>query len=118
MTPSSSLNSGDVTCAANFKKANDRVTHLAYANALGSRSLPLVFINKSVKPRYFKHMDMSSLPVHYSLQNKSWMASNIFDEWFQQPFVASVRNVCSDNGLEKKSLLLLDNAPLYLSLAT
>ena len=54
MTPSSSLSSGGVTRAANFKKVKDHVTLLACANASGSHCLPLVFINKSAKPRCFK----------------------------------------------------------------
>ena len=102
MTPSSSLNSGRVTRAANFKKAKDRVTLLACTNASGSHRLPLVFINKSAKPRCFKNMDMSTLPVHY----------------YSQKFVPSVRRFCSENGLEKKALLLLDNAPSHPSSET
>ena len=118
MTPSHSLNSGATIRAANFKKAKDRITLLACANATGSHRLPLVFINKSAKPRCFKHMDMNNLPVHYYSQKKSWMDCSIFSNWFHQRFVPSVSKFCSENGLEKKALLLLDNAPSHPSSAT
>ena len=118
LTASSSLNSGRATCAANFKKAKHRVTLLACTNASSSHRLPLVFINKSAKPRCFKHMDASSLPVHYYSQKKSWMDCSIFSEWFHQQFVPSVRRFCSENELERKALLLLDNAPSHPSSKT
>ena len=44
-----------------LKKAKDRVTLLGCS---GHHRLPLVFINKSAKPRCFKHMDISTPPVH------------------------------------------------------
>ena len=47
------------------KKSKDRVTLLGCANAFRTCKLILVFINKSCKPCCFKHMDMTSLPVHY-----------------------------------------------------
>ena len=106
----SSLNSGGATRAANFKKAKNHVTLLACTNASGIHCLPLVFINKSAKPRCFKHMDMSTLPVRYYSQKKSWMDNSVFSEWFHQRFVPSVRRFFNENGLEKKALLLLDNA--------
>lgn len=86
MTPSCSLHSGK-SRAANFKKAKDRVTILGCSNASGSYRLPLVLINKSAKPRCFKHMDMKSLPVSYYSQKKSWMNCEIFGKWFHQEFV-------------------------------
>ena len=63
MTPSSSLNVAGKTRAANFKKAKDRVTLLSCTNASGTHRLPLMLINKSQKPRCFKHMDMNNLPA-------------------------------------------------------
>ncbi len=83
MTPSHSLHSGAAR-AANLKKAKDRVTILGCSNASGSYGLPLVLINKSAKPRCFKHMDMTSLPVSYYSQKKSWMNCEIFGQWFHR----------------------------------
>ena len=116
MMPSYSLNSSRVTRASNFKKAKDRVTILGCANASGNHRLPLVFINKSAKPRCFKHTDMTRLPVHYYSQAKSWMDSKIFKDWFHVRFVSSVRKFCGEHGLKKKALLLLDNAPSHPSM--
>ena len=90
MTPSSSLSSGGATRAANFKKAQDCETLLACANTSGIHRLSMVFINKNVKPRCFKHMDISTLPVHYCLQKKSWMDCSIFSEWFLPPAVCDI----------------------------
>ena len=118
LTPSSSLNSTGKTRAANFKKAKDRVTLLACANASGTHRLPLMLINKSQKPRCFKHMDMNNLPVHNYAQNKSWMDCRLFTEWFHERFVPSVRKFCRDKGIEEKALLLVDNAPSHPSSAT
>ena len=94
LTPASSLNAAGRTQTANFKKARDRVTILGCANATGTHRLPITLINKSLKPRCFKHMDMRNLPVHYYAQPKSWMDSRIFSEWFHQRFVPSVRKFC------------------------
>lgn len=62
LTSSSSLNASG-TRARNFKKAKDRVTLLACSNASGTYRLPLVLINKSARPRCFKHTNMDALPV-------------------------------------------------------
>lgn len=101
LTPSFSLNSSGAIRAVNFKKAKDRVTLLGCVNTSGSHCLLLAFVNVSAKPKCFKRMDMSSLPVHYFLQKKLWMDCNIFSGWFQQQFLPSVRRFCSNNGLEK-----------------
>ena len=47
LTPSTSLNAVGKIRAVNFKKAKDKVTLLACANASGTHRLPLMFINKS-----------------------------------------------------------------------
>ena len=114
----SSLNVADKTRAANFKKAKDRMTLLACANASRTHRLPLMFINKSQKPRCFKHMDMNNLPVHYYAQSKSWMNCKLFTDWFHNQFVPSVKRFCRDRGIEEKVLLLIDNAPSHPSSAS
>ncbi len=99
--------------AKNFKKSKDRVTLLACANATGNFKLPLTFIHKSTKPRCFKSIDMSKLPVHYFPQSKAWMNANIFEKWFHSYFVPYVKDYCSQAGIESKGLLLIDNAPSH-----
>jgi len=117
LTPSKSLNSAGKQ-TANFKKAKERVTILGCSNASGTHRLPLMFINKSKKPRCFKHMDMNNLPVHYYAQNKSWMNSSLFSEWYHNRFVPSVQRYCRSSGIEEKALLLLDNAPSHPSISS
>ena len=113
LMPSKSLVDCGEKKAKNFKKSKDRVTLLGCANASGTCRLPLVFISKSAKPRCFKHMDMSSLPVHYVAQKNSWMDAKIFEEWFHKRFVPHVKEFCLKNSITYKVLLLLDNAPAH-----
>ena len=95
----------------NNKKAKDRITLMACANASGTFRLPLMFVNKSIKPRCFKHMDMSSLPLDYFSQDKSWVDRRVLRDWFQNKFMARVKRFCSGKGIPFKILLLLDNVP-------
>ena len=99
--------------AKNFKQSKDRVTLLGCANTSGTCRLPLGFIHKPARPCCFQHMDMGTLPVKdYSLQ-KAWMDPKIFEKWFHDVFVPHVKNFCTDNDIEYKILLLLDNAPSH-----
>ena len=109
--PSKSLCHAREIKPKNNKKAKDRITLMACANMSGTFCLPLMFVNKSMKPRCFKHMDMSSLPVDYFSQNKSWVDRRVFRDWFQNKFMPLVKRFCSGKGIPFKILLLLDNAP-------
>ncbi len=70
LMPSKSLAHSGEKRAANLKKAKERVTLLGCANATGICKLPLAFIHVSKKPRCFKNMDMTKLPVNYFSQKK------------------------------------------------
>ena len=99
--------------AKNFKISKDRVTLLACVNASGTCKFPLVFINKSAKPRCFNHMDISSLPVqHYAAQKKSW---KIFEEWFHKKFVPHVKQFCQIQLITKCCWCLTMLQPTHLS---
>ncbi len=113
LMPSKSLVHSGEKRGANFKKAKERVTLLGCANATGTCKLPLAFIHVSKKPRCFKNMDMTKLPVNYFSQKKAWMTAAIFEEWFHNFFVPYVKKFCSDTGIEYKMLLLVDNAPAH-----
>ncbi len=78
LMPSKSLVHSGEKCAANLKKAKERVTLLGGANATGTCKLPLAFIHVSKKPRCFKNLDMTKLPVNYFSQKKAWMTAAIF----------------------------------------
>ncbi len=66
------------------QKTKELVTLMDSPNASENFQLPLVFINRSKKPRCFKR-------------------------WFYHQFVLSVKKVCSELYIEKKALLLMDN---------
>ena len=51
----------------NMKPSKDGVTD-GYFNASGDFRLPLIFINKSVKPRCLSGINMSALSVHFYSQ--------------------------------------------------
>ena len=118
LMPSKTLVHGGEKQAKNFKKSKDRVTLLAGANATGTCRLPLVFIHSSKKPRCFKNVDMTSLPVHYLSQASSWMNSQLFEAWFHEKFVPDVKKICEQNKIPYKILLILDNAPVHPSALT
>ena len=90
-----------------LKKQKERITLMACSNATGTHKLPLLFIGKSAKPRCFKHMNMSALPVKYYAQRSAWMDTEIFTHWYHNEFVPAVKR-----HLKEKSLLL-DNAPAH-----
>jgi len=63
-------------------------------------------------------MDMNHLPVKYHAQAKPWMDCRILSDHFHQHFVPSARKFFSDHRMEKRALLLLDNAPSHPSYET
>ena len=81
------------------KHSKLRLTGLTAANAVGEK-LPLFVIDKSKKPRCFKHI--KHLPCRYRSQKKSWMDSILFDEW-----VREVDRRFTKEG--RKIILLVDN---------
>jgi hypothetical protein len=60
-------------------------------------------IGKSLKPRCFKNINKSALPVIYRANSKAWMRSDIFIEWLEHlDYYFRTMN--------RKVLLLIDNA--------
>ena len=64
--------------APRVKSSKDRVTLLGGVNAKGQLKLKPVLIGKYNKPRCFKNINMSMLPLHYTAQSNAWMDSDIF----------------------------------------
>ena len=58
-----------------------RLTGMAAASAVGEK-LPMFVIWKSKHPRCFKNVKY--LPCEYKSQKKSWMNSEIFEEWVRK----------------------------------
>ena len=85
------------------KNSKNRLTGLATANMIGEK-LPMFVIGKSQKPRCFKHI--KSLPCHYLAQKKSWINSELFEEWVRE----------QDKKFEnegRKVALIIDNGPAH-----
>ena len=74
---------------------------MAAANMLGVK-LPLFVIGKAVKPRCFKHI--KQLPCRYRGQKRSWMNSELFEEW--------VRELDDRIARQGRKIALLTTAPL------
>lgn len=99
--------------APGFKINKERITVALCSNASGSHKLPLFVIGKSVKPRAFKNLNLSCLPVYYRAQKSAWMDTYLFKEWFVSEFVPKVKQHLASLKLPIKALLLLDNAPTH-----
>ena len=63
------------------KNSKVRLTGMAAGNAIGEKLLMFV-IGKSKTPRCFKHI--KNLPCKYKSQKKSWMDSQMFEEWVRK----------------------------------
>ena len=63
------------------KNSKVRLTGMAAGYATGEK-LPMFVISKSKTLRCFKHI--KNLPCKYKSQKKSWMDSQIFEEWVRK----------------------------------
>ena len=80
---------------------------MAAASGTGE-NLPMFVIWKSNNPHYFKNV--IHLPCEYKSQKKSWMNSEIFEEWVRkldQKFRAD----------DRKIALIIDNCPAHPSIS-
>ena len=85
------------------KHSKVRLTGMAAGNAKGER-LQMFTIGKSKNPRCFK--GVKSLPCRYRSQQKSWMSSEIFEEW--------VKEIDRSFGKRKRKIaLIVDNCPAH-----
>ncbi|GFT59237.1 tigger transposable element-derived protein 1 [Trichonephila clavipes] len=100
----------DEKTASGHKASKDRVTLLLCSNASGDRMLKPLLINKSLRPRALKGKDLKQLPVHWMANQKAWMTTAIFTEWFNNCFVPEVEASMKEKFLDFKVLLIVDNA--------
>ena len=80
------------TSAPGRKRMKDRVTVLAYSNALGSRKLEIAVVGKSMNPRCLKNVNKFTLLVHYLNQRNAWMDSTLFSKRCFNIFVLKIRS--------------------------
>ncbi|XP_056629833.1 jerky protein homolog-like [Diorhabda sublineata] len=118
MLPSKTLAAQCEKSARGHKSNKERLTVMTCSNASGTHKLKLTVIGKAKKPRSFKGTDVKRLPCNHYSHPKAWMNQAIFKEWFFQDFVPSVKKFQEENGLPKKAVLLLDNAPSHPSEST
>lgn len=112
MLPTKTLAASNESVAGT-KLMKDRLTVTPCSNADGTHKLPLFVIGKSKKPRAFKNINPTSLPVYYRNQKCAWMDCNLFRSWFLDEFVPSVEKHLTEKKLPVRALLLLDNAPSH-----
>ena len=84
------------------KKAKQRLTITLVANAAGGKESAIA-IWKAGKPRCFKSVDMSKLPVQYFSQSNAWMTGEILDSVLTR--LNHRLSSCS-----RSIILLMDNA--------
>ena len=95
------------------KKAKDRVTINACANASGTIKLPLLFIGKSKNPRCFRNLNKEALPVVYRNQTNAWVNRDIFKDCFFNCFVPQTKQRLRQLGQEERAILFLDNCSAH-----
>ena len=94
------------------KKAKDRVTINACANASGTIKLPLLLIGKAKNPRCFRTINKEALPVVYRNQKNAWVNTQIFRDWFLNCFIPETKLKLRELGQEEKAVLFLATVPL------
>jgi hypothetical protein len=105
--PDKSLVLKGETCKGG-KKSKERLTVMFCCSFTGEKLKPLV-IGKAAKPRCFKGVDQTMLPVSWKSNRKAWMTSTLFQEWLLQ--------LDRKMGLNKRKILLfLDNATCHMDL--
>ena len=95
------------------KKAKDRVTINACANASGTIKLPLLFIGKAKNPRCFRKINKEALPVVCRNQKNAWINKHIFRDWFLNCFIPETKLKLRELGREEKAILFLDNCAAH-----
>ena len=104
--PDKSMNLKSEDCVGG-KCSKVRLTGLPAASATGEK-LPMFVIGKSKKLRRFN--GVQNLPFRYRAQNKSWIDSQLFEEWVRE----------QDRKFERegrKVALVVDNCPAHLDVA-
>ena len=85
------------------KQSKQQITVTFIVNAVGASEAKSIVIWKSNKPRCFKKVNKSQLPVQYFSQNKAWMCGDILDQ-----VLSKINRTLHVNG--RSVILLVDNA--------
>nr|XP_045609716.1 uncharacterized protein LOC123765243 isoform X3 [Procambarus clarkii]XP_045609723.1 uncharacterized protein LOC123765243 isoform X3 [Procambarus clarkii] len=94
-----------------FKASKDRLSLLFCSNAAGDFKLPPVLVYRSHRPRALKNV--TRLPVVWRANNKAWVTSTIFADWYQHNFIPAVDKYLRSKNLPSKAILFVDSAPSH-----
>ena len=95
---------------AGLKLQKSRSTILLGGNASGNHKLKPFFIHTSLKPHAFRNVkDVTKLPVIWNANKKAWMKASLFEKWFIENFLPSVKAYCRRKDIPFKILLLVEN---------
>ena len=64
-------------------------------------------------PRALNKIDKSKLGVLYRHNKQSWMTAILFENWFKEYFAPTVESYLLSQGLPKRAILVIDNAPVH-----
>ncbi|XP_033367141.1 jerky protein homolog-like [Bombus vosnesenskii] len=92
------------------KKMKEKVTTFLCTNVTGSHMLPILIIGEINHSRRNRNYYSDDLSVMYRANTKGVLDSKIFNEWFDECFLKSIRERQMKTGRREKTLLLLDNA--------
>ena len=95
------------------KKAKDRVTINACANASGTIKLPLLLIGKAKNPHCFRNMKKEAMPVVYRNQANAWVSRDIFKDCFFNCFVLQTKQRLRELRQEERAILFFDNCSAH-----
>lgn len=112
MLPSRSVVLGSEAKVSGHKACKDRFTFMPCCNATGTHKLKLQIIGKSLMPRCFGKKYPAN--IVYQSSKKAWQTRQLFQTWFHEHFVVSVRKfACEKRKSEAKALLILDNCSAH-----
>ncbi|XP_068967628.1 tigger transposable element-derived protein 2-like [Bombus flavifrons] len=90
----------------------DYVTVLFCANATGCHKLPVLIIGSITEPQSSAILNTDGISTIYKVNANAWMDTIVFNQWFEEHFLKSVKERQEKNGCRQKILLLLDNTRL------
>ncbi|XP_043591771.1 jerky protein homolog-like [Bombus pyrosoma] len=85
----------------------DHVTTLFCANATGCHKLPVLVIGRTADIRSLHNLNTNAPTTIYTANANAWMNDSIFNLWFEECFIKSVKERQEKNGGREQTLLLL-----------
>ncbi|XP_059570207.1 tigger transposable element-derived protein 1-like isoform X1 [Alligator mississippiensis] len=104
----------DQKAAPRVKPSKDRLVLMFCANASGNLALRPLLVYRAQQPRVLKNTTMERLPVVWKWNKKAGMTAAIFEDWFVNEFIPTVKSYLSKKKLAQKAILLVDNAACHL----